>query len=97
MQECFWMWCTLPSLQSQAEYDVLMKTISEEKARAAERMRELRQEEERISAERDRFHERTAALEQEKQRLEKLALNVRQRSEELDAISEVSVSCVPIT
>ena len=67
-----------------------MKAITEEKARAAERLRELRQEEERISAERERCHERTAALEQEKQRLEKLALSVKQRSAELDAISDVS-------
>ncbi|KAL8592685.1 hypothetical protein ACOMHN_037625 [Nucella lapillus] len=74
--------------QAKAEYDVLCQAISEEKAQAADRVRELRREEERISAERDRFHDRTAALEHEKQRLEKVALSVKHRSAELDTISE---------
>lgn len=76
-------------IQAEAEYQVLMKTIEEERKRAAERMRNLQKEEDRVLAERDNLNQSMAGLEHEKRQLEQLALNLKQRSTELEAMSEV--------
>ncbi|XP_041362212.1 fas-binding factor 1 homolog [Gigantopelta aegis] len=80
----------IKSAQAKAEFEVLMKSIAEERAKSASKMQELRSEEDRIIAERARLERERTNLEHEKEKISNLALQVKQRSTEIESLAEMS-------
>ncbi|CAL1530619.1 unnamed protein product [Lymnaea stagnalis] len=81
---------TIRKSQAEAEYEVLMRTIAEEKSHQASRLRELQREEERIVSERSKLEREKAQLEVDQERLAKQARQIREQSEEIDRVTEAA-------
>lgn len=73
---------------------MLVKSIAEERSKSSQRLQELHREEDRMDAERTRLEREKAKIDAEKDRLSDLAIQVKQKSAEVDSMSEVSSSDV---
>ena len=81
----------LPTLsQAEADYEVLMRTITEEKALHTSRMADLRREEDRLSGERAEVEREKERVEREREKLADQAHQIRQQSAQIDRMTEVS-------
>ena len=78
------------STQAEADYEILTRTIQEEKSQHAQRLQELRKEEERVERERGKADRERAQLEAEREELAQQARQIRQQSEQIDQVTEVS-------
>ncbi|XP_071106308.1 fas-binding factor 1 homolog [Haliotis cracherodii] len=81
---------SIKAAQAEAEYDVLVKSIAEERSKSSQRLQELHREEDRMDAERTRLEREKAKIDAEKDRLSDLAIQVKQKSAEVDSMSELA-------
>lgn len=82
---------TLRHSQGSAEYEGLMKTVSEESTKLARRSQEIAKEEERLSSERARLELDKARVLQEKETLADLARRLRERSGEVEQMCQAAI------
>ncbi|XP_050390456.1 fas-binding factor 1 homolog [Patella vulgata] len=76
--------------QTEAEYEVLTKSIAEEKTRSSARKQELQMEEDRIANERGCLEREKFSIEKEKERLSNMALQMKSKSAEIDSMTEMA-------
>ncbi|GFN87251.1 fas-binding factor 1 homolog [Plakobranchus ocellatus] len=76
--------------QAEADYEILTRTIQEEKSQHAQRMQELRKEEERMEREHVKWERERAQLEREREELAQQARQIRQQSEQIDQVTETA-------
>ena len=69
-----------------------IRIINEERARLEKRAEELRKDREQLLAERGLMENERQGLHAERQRLEQVALQVKQRSQDIDDMCNVSVA-----
>ncbi|XP_067671245.1 fas-binding factor 1 homolog [Haliotis asinina] len=81
---------SIKAAQAEAEYDVLVKSIAEERSKSSQRLQELHREEDKIDAERTRLEREKAKIDAEKERLSDLAIQVKQKSAEVESMSEMA-------
>ncbi|CAG5132036.1 unnamed protein product [Candidula unifasciata] len=76
--------------QAEADYELLMRTIAEEKSYQSTRKQELQREEERIALERSRLDRERKMLEQDQEKLAAQARQIREQSEQIDHLTEAA-------
>ncbi|BFZ02757.1 hypothetical protein BsWGS_05795 [Bradybaena similaris] len=76
--------------QAEADYEVLMRTIAEEKSYQNTRKQELHKEEERIALEKSRLDRERNLLEQDKEKLASQAHQIREQSEQIDHLTQAA-------
>ncbi|XP_064608004.1 fas-binding factor 1 homolog [Liolophura sinensis] len=77
-------------VKADAEYEVTMKSVSEERARSEARQRELAKTEEHIRAQQASLDTEKLRLQQEQNRLSELALQLKQRSAEVERMASTA-------
>ncbi|XP_005109995.2 fas-binding factor 1 [Aplysia californica] len=76
--------------QAEADYEVLIRTISEEKAQHSSRMQELQREEDRLATEKSKVEREKNILDQEREKLADQAHQIRQQSAQIDHMTEAA-------
>ncbi|RUS83715.1 hypothetical protein EGW08_008511 [Elysia chlorotica] len=76
--------------QAEADYEILTRTIQEEKSHHAQRLADVQREEERIERERAKADRERAQLDGEREALAKQARQIRQQSEQIDQVTETA-------
>ena len=80
------------NMRSELEVESTVKAINSEKERLNEWQQDLQKEKSRLEAERLQLRQDRDTLRADEQQLENLALNVKQRSQEVSEITNVSTA-----